>query len=550
MNKKRIKNMAIIAVLLSVIGTGNVQSAIPAAEAAPSKKSLLLFDCGTGAAANGYTKLSPSTAFNETLGYGFEDASKVTSQNREQPDALRGDLCLPNNTSFNANMPDDTYQVTIISGDQEAPSSMSVSAESVQAADFSAAAGQFVQQSFQVQVQDGQLNLGFTGSYPAVNAIEISKVYRFDFGPGRVEPGYEKVLENTVYEIGRGFGFADVTKVTSTDRETPDNLRSDFVMPGGSSFDVDLPIGDYQVTLIAGDQTSANLMDVVAEGITRARAVSTAAGQFTTVSFPIAIIDGQLNLELAGADARMNALMLTKLPNRVQGQVPNVYLAGDSTVMSYSSRYYPQAGWGQKIANYFTKDVAFTNKAIGGRSSKSFVKDGRLDNILTEIRPNDYLFIQFGHNDASSVPERHTDPYTTFKQYLAMYVDGARQRQAQPVLITPVGRRSWDSAGLFKNDFPDYYEAMKQVAAEKGVPLLDLNARSIAYYNSVGIEESKSLFFWLEPGVYPNWPNGVQDNTHFQEYGAEQIARLVSEGVRDLDLPIEAYLLQRSDFSE
>jgi lysophospholipase L1-like esterase len=91
---------------------------------------------------------------------------------------------------------------------------------------------------------------------------------------------------------------------------------------------------------------------------------------------------------------------------------------------------------------------------------------------------------------------------------------------------------------------------MKQVAAEKGVPLLDLNARSIAYYNSVGIEESKSLFFWLEPGVYPNWPNGVQDNTHFQEYGAEQIARLVSEGVRDLDLPIEAYLLQRSDFSE
>ncbi|MGM0880303.1 MAG: rhamnogalacturonan acetylesterase [Bacillota bacterium] len=550
MNKKRIKNMVIITLLLGVIGTGSIQSVIPAAEAAPSKKSLLLFDCGNGAAANGYTQLLPSTAFNMTLGYGFEDVSKVASQNRVHPDALRGDLCLPNDTSFKANVPDDTYQVTIISGDQEAPSFMSVTAESVHAADFSAAAGQFDQQSFQVQVQDGQLNLAFSGSYPAVNAIEISKVYQFDFGPGLVEPGYEKVLENTEYMTGRGFGFADTSKVTSADRVAPDDLRSDFVMPGGTSFDIDLPIGDYQVTLIAGDQTSANLMDVVAEGITKARAVSSAAGQFAFVSFKLAIIDGQMNLELAGSDARMNALKVAKLPNRVQGQVPNVYLAGDSTVMTYSSRYYPQAGWGQKIANYFTKDVIFTNKAIGGRSSKSFIKDGRLDNILTEIRPNDYLFIQFGHNDASSVPERHTDPYTTFKQYLAMYVDGARQRQAQPVLITPVGRRNWDSAGLFKNDFPDYYEAMKQVAAEKSVPLLDLNARSIAFYNSVGIEESKSLFFWLEPGIYPNWPNGVQDNTHFQEFGAEQIARLVSEGVRDLDLPIEAYLLQRSDYSE
>ncbi|QYR22021.1 GDSL family lipase [Paenibacillus sp. sptzw28] len=540
---KLIKRIATIGLLLLVVGTGSFESFVQTAEGAPFKKSLLLFDCGTGGAAGGYTQLPPNASFNETAGYGFTDISRVSAYNRDSPDMLRGDLCLPADTSLLVNLPDDSYQVTIISGDSEAQSSMSVTAESVHAADFSADAGQFDQESFQVRIEDGQLNLHFSGSHPAVNAIEISKVYQFDFGPGQVEPGYTKVLDNTQYSIGSRFGFADTTKAASEDRGAPDNLRRDFVMPGGTSFDVDLPIGDYQVTLIAGDQTEANLMDVTAEGITKARAVSSAAGQFASVSFKIAIIDGQLNLTLAGANARINALVLTKLPNRVQGQVPNVYLAGDSTVMTYPSRFYPQAGWGQKIANYFTKDVTFTNRAIGGRSSKSFVRDGRLDNILTEIRPNDYLFIQFGHNDASSVPERHTDPYTTYKQYLAMYVDGARQRHAQPVLITPVGRRSWDSAGLFKNDFPDYYDAMKQVAAEKGVPLLDLNARSIAYYNTVGIEESKSLFFWLEPGVYPNWPNGVQDNTHFQEYGAEQIARLVSDGVRDLHLPIEAFLL-------
>lgn len=377
-----------------------------------------------------------------------------------------------------------------------------------------------------------------------MNAIEISKIYQFDFGSGRVEPGYSKVTDSTGYQSGRGYGFADPTKVVSVDQGTSDALRSDFVIVNGTSFDVDLPNGDYKVTLLAGDQTAPNLMDVLAEGLSKVKALSSAAGQYAEASFTVAVIDGQLNLELAGTDPRINALTITKLPNRVQGEIPNVYIAGDSTVMTYSSRYYPQAGWGQKIASYFTDGVKFTNKAIGGRSSKSFVKDGRLDAILTEIRPGDELFIQFGHNDASSVPERHTDPYTTYKQYLSMYVDGARQRHAVPVLITPVGRRSWDEAGRFKNDFPDYYEAMKQVAAEKNVPLLDLNARSIAFYNSVGIEGTKSLFLWLAPGVYPNWPNGVQDNTHFQEAGAVEIARLVSAAIRDSNLPIRPLLKQ------
>ncbi len=536
----------LLAVVLLVYGIA-AAATIPTVDATPAKKALLLFDCGSAETAIGYTQLLPNTAYTETLGYGFEDISKVGSRSGEKPDALRGDLCLPSGTSFILNLPDDDYQITIMSGDVNTPSSMSVTAEGTPAADFSAAAGSFDQKSFPVQIRDGQLNLAFSGTHPAVNAIEISKMYKFDFGSGRVEPGYSKVLDNTAYQPGRGYGFVDTSKVTSLDRETSDALRSDFVIMNGTSFDVDLPNGDYKVTVIAGDQAAPNLMDVKAEGRSKIKALSSAAGQFAEASFTIAIIDSQLNLELVGTDPRINALTVTKLPNRVQGDLPNVYLAGDSTVMTYSSRYFPQAGWGQKIANYFTSDVKFTNKAIGGRSSKSFVKDGRLDTILTEIRPNDYLFVQFGHNDASSVPERHTDPYTTFKEYLSMYVDGARQHHAFPVLVTPVGRRSWDSAGQFKNDFPDYYTAMMQVASEKNVPLLDLNARSIQLYNSVGIEGAKSLFLWLAPGEYPNWPNGVQDNTHFQEAGAQQIAKLVSEGIRDLNLPIKAFIKQPSN---
>lgn len=222
---------------------------------------------------------------------------------------------------------------------------------------------------------------------------------------------------------------------------------------------------------------------------------------------------------------------------------PTAYLAGDSTVMTYnaSSNLYPQQGWGGRIADYFdSTGVTFVNKAIGKRSSKSFVDEGRLDAILSVIRPGDYLFVQFGHNDGSSDPALHTDPYTTYKQYLAMYIDGAVQHGAIPVLVTPVGRRNYDSSGNFINDFSDRCTAMKQLATEKNCKIIDLNAKSISFYNDIGPEPSKDVFLWLTAGQYPNFPNGVSDNTHFQEYGAGQIARLVTQGIQEIGLGIRS----------
>lgn len=224
--------------------------------------------------------------------------------------------------------------------------------------------------------------------------------------------------------------------------------------------------------------------------------------------------------------------------------VPTVYLAGDSTVMTYKSGYnlYPQQGWGGRLPENFTTAVAFVNKAIGGRSSKSFVDEGRLTEILNVIQPGDYLFVQFGHNDGSSDPKLHTDAFTTYKQYLAMYIDGATQHGATPVLVTPMGRRSYDSNGNFINDFTDRVSAMKQLASEKSCKLIDLNAKSIAYYNSIGAPATTNVFLWLAPNLYPNFPNGVQDHTHFQEYGASQLANLVAQGIQEINLPIAAYL--------
>ena len=217
--------------------------------------------------------------------------------------------------------------------------------------------------------------------------------------------------------------------------------------------------------------------------------------------------------------------------------VPTVYIAGDSTVMTYKSGYnlYPQQGWGGRLPDYFTSSVAWSNRAIGGRSAKSFVDEGRLQSILDVILPGDYLFVQFGHNDGGY-------DVTTYKNYLRMYVDGAKQKGAIPVLVTPMGRRSYDSSGNFINDFVDRCAAMKQLVTETSTKLIDLNAKSIAYYNSIGVNATTNVFLWLGAGLYPNFPNGVQDHTHFQEYGADQLAQLVKQGIQENGFGIASFV--------
>ncbi|WP_227871854.1 rhamnogalacturonan acetylesterase [Paenibacillus bovis] len=226
----------------------------------------------------------------------------------------------------------------------------------------------------------------------------------------------------------------------------------------------------------------------------------------------------------------------------VYTHLPTIYLAGDSTVQTYREAQRPQAGWGQMIGQYLDDSIAVSNQAIGGRSSRSFIEQGRLDTIISQIQPGDYLMIQFGHNDADRKPERYT-PVQDYHNYLKVYIHGARSKGATPILVTPVSRRDYNASGQFNVSFPEYVAAMKQVAAETQTPLLDLSARSVAYYNSVGIEGTTSIFLHVQPGLYPYFPNGVVDNTHFQEYGAMQIAGLVAEGIRDLGLPLSEHVL-------
>jgi len=368
---------------------------------------------------------------------------------------------------------------------------------------------------------------------------------RYDFGPEDKEPvdGFEKVTDQAEYNEETGYGFSDIENVTADSRDSDDNIKGDFVSFTETAFKVDLPNGDYEVSLIAGDEEEEIEVGVKAESIQKIEDTSVKAGEFVEEDFEIALIDGQLIIELTGENPKINALIIRELPTRSSADHPSVYIASDSTAQTYDAYWKPQAGWGQMLDRYFSSDVVIDNHAIGGRSSKTFYTEGRLDTILRDIQPKDYVFIQFGHNDSTkSRPERYVT-VEQYKEYLETYVTGIRQRDGIPVLITPVGRRDFNSeTNQFNVSFPEYVEGMEEVAADLDVLLVDLSTLSREYYNEIGLEGSRSVFLHADAGLYEAYPDGVQDDTHFQAYGAIQIARLLSEGIERLDTKLSDYV--------
>jgi lysophospholipase L1-like esterase len=197
-----------------------------------------------------------------------------------------------------------------------------------------------------------------------------------------------------------------------------------------------------------------------------------------------------------------------------------LHIAGDSTAAQKYADAAPETGWGMALPFFLRKDLVVANHAVNGRSSKSFVDEGRLDAILALIRPGDLLLVQFAHNDEKSEdPARYTEPWTTYQDYLQQYLDGARAHGARPVLATPVERRRFDADGNAVPTHGDYPAAMRALAARERVALLDIEALSLALWQELGVEETK---------VYFNWTATEQDNTHFNPPGAIAVARLVA----------------------
>ncbi|MBL7741893.1 MAG: rhamnogalacturonan acetylesterase [Chitinophagaceae bacterium] len=210
-----------------------------------------------------------------------------------------------------------------------------------------------------------------------------------------------------------------------------------------------------------------------------------------------------------------------------------IFIAGDSTASIKETKAFPETGWGMPFVYFWDSTVTIVNKAKNGRSTRSFMEEGLWKSILDEAGEGDYVFIQFGHND--EVPTKKT--YTTedeFRTNLVKYVQESRAKKAVPVLITPVARRKFDSTGHIVGTHDAYSQIVRNVAASEKVVLIDLDIKSQALYQQFGVENSKLLFVQLKPGEHPNYPEGKEDNTHFNELGARLIAQLILKEINNL----------------
>jgi lysophospholipase L1-like esterase len=233
-----------------------------------------------------------------------------------------------------------------------------------------------------------------------------------------------------------------------------------------------------------------------------------------------------------------------------------VWLIGDSTMTDYSqeedymSKRYPMTGWGQVFQQFMASDslhmvrhiirsdsVIVDDRARGGRSTRSFFEEGRWSEIYRQLQPGDVVMIQFGHNDASVAKGERYVSLPGYREFLRLYVTQSREKGALPILITPVARNyPWED-GKLGNTHGDYPEAMREVAAEQGCPLIDLTTLSMQFFSESGEAfVTRTYFMNIPAGLYEAYPGGLKDNTHFQPAGAMAVAALVFRAMKEYNI--------------
>ncbi|UCF66009.1 MAG: rhamnogalacturonan acetylesterase [bacterium] len=222
----------------------------------------------------------------------------------------------------------------------------------------------------------------------------------------------------------------------------------------------------------------------------------------------------------------------------------NVFLIGDSTMSDKPNPdRNPERGWGQMLPLFFNENVVVKNFAVNGRSTKSFIDEGRWGKVLSEMKKGDYVFIQFGHNDQKFNDSlRFTNPLTAYRNNLTRFVTEAREKGGIPVLFSPIVRRKFNESGVLIDTHGIYPLIVKQVAVDLNVPFVDLQLKSENLVLTVGQEKSKELYLWVEPGENSYYPEGKQDNTHLSVIGATEVARLAVDGLKEGRLGITKFL--------
>ena len=370
----------------------------------------------------------------------------------------------------------------------------------------------------------------------------------------KVESRVWREIEETGYGI---YFYEESTRLITSLEGSNYEVRITFVNPTASAYTCHIRVNEVikeeAVTVQPGEEVHVLFLACMTDGIC---CLCFAAGAISEIEDSVRM-----------GEVYIKDIAITPEKEKLKREKPRLFLVSDSTVQSYERRFYPQTGWGQVLYQFFEgadqyreyqaehstyslartyelPEITIENRAIGGRSARSFYDEGKLDQILEIICPGDYMFVQFAHNDATAIrPNRYIAP-DAFPYFIQRYIDACKRRKVQCVLVTPVAMRTCGEDGVFSISFAAYREKMLEIAKEQKLPLLDLGARSTAYLNQIGVEESKRIYLWLQEGEYPDgaYAAGVSDKAHLQEYGAKvyanMIAKMISEYTMDHSLDL------------
>ena len=218
----------------------------------------------------------------------------------------------------------------------------------------------------------------------------------------------------------------------------------------------------------------------------------------------------------------------------VQTATTHIYLVGDSTMADKPTpEINPERGWGQLLPRFFDEHVVIRNHAVNGRSTKSFIDEGKWNAVLTQLKPGDYVLVEFGHNDEKVEDSlRYAAPGGAYRKNLERFVNEARSKKAIPILFTPIVRRKFDASGALQDTHGDYPAVVREVAKDFRAPLIDLGAMTDTLVRRAGPEESKRLYVWVSAGQSTMYPEGRQDDTHLSVAGAIAVARLAARALK------------------
>lgn len=363
-----------------------------------------------------------------------------------------------------------------------------------------------------------------------------------------------QIKPTDVFSVEKGYGYDFQDVVAEAYKAQTETFR---LSNGVFYFSVAVPDGNYKVTVTVGSKKNVGNTTVRAESRRLfVQNAITKKGEFKTYSFVVnkrnTIInlpdgktdrvrikkreetklnwDDKLTIEINGDAPAISSLKIEPVDN-----VPTLWLCGNSTVVDQD--YEPWASWGQMITRWFDDGVAVGNYAESGETATSFIGAGRLKKIVSLMKEGDYIFMEFGHNDQKE-KRSGSGAYYNFAYALKQFVDEARAKGVTPIFVTPTQRRAFDKEGKIQETHANYPDAMRWVAKDLNVPVIELHDMTRTFFETLGVENSKRALVHYPAGTYPGQMKAFEDNTHFNPYGAYEISKMIVEGMKSLNLPV------------